>query len=126
MFPLPRWLLDKVAARLIVESLLKVSEGRSLNEAGESALNLFDHARQQTLTLFIVPQTATVLTKSRGIPRYRVVINHFRQHTSVVIGRYFTRWARRLKGYGFTPEDAAVLALATFGTDEERSFLGTH
>jgi hypothetical protein len=125
MFPLPRWLLDKVAARLIVESLLKVSEGRSLSESGESALNLFAHAREQTIALFIVPQTAAVLSKSQGVPRYRIVIEEFRKHTSVAIpDRYFTRWARRLKEYGFTPEDAAVLALATFGIGETQAYLG--
>jgi hypothetical protein len=125
MFQLSRWLLDKVAARLIVESLLKVSEGRSLNEAGESALTLFEHARKQSLTLFIVPQTAAVLSKSQGTPRYGLVIEYFRQYTTVVVpGRYFTRWTRRLKEHGFTPEDAAVLALATFGTDKARTVLG--
>jgi hypothetical protein len=40
--------------------------------------------------------------------------------------RYFKRWARRLQQYGFTPEDASVLALATFGTDKDTSILSMH
>ena len=31
--------------------------------------------------------------------------------------RYYKRWARRLRHFGFTREDAAILALATFGID---------
>jgi len=40
--------------------------------------------------------------------------------------RYFKRWTRRLQTHGFTPEDASVLALATFGTDKEERILGMH
>jgi len=41
-------------------------------------------------------------------------------------GRYFKRWARRLREAGFTREDAKVLALGTFGTDTEGTVLGVH
>jgi hypothetical protein len=38
--------------------------------------------------------------------------------------RYFKRWARRLRDEGFTREDAKVVALGTFGTDEIQSRFG--
>ena len=51
----------------------------------------------------------------------------FRERTEVVFpARYFRRWARRLRDQGFTREDAAVLALATFGTDKDAQVLGMH
>jgi hypothetical protein len=41
-------------------------------------------------------------------------------------GRYLKRWARRLREHDFTREDAVVLALATFGTDEAGDVLGVN
>lgn len=41
-------------------------------------------------------------------------------------GCYFKRWARRLREDTFTREDAKVLALGTFGTDEAGQILGVH
>ena len=40
--------------------------------------------------------------------------------------RYFKRWARRLRDYGFTREDTGVLAIATFGTTSAADMLGMH
>lgn len=39
-------------------------------------------------------------------------------------GRYFKRWARRLREHGFTREDAKVVGLGTFGTDDTGNILG--
>ena len=39
-------------------------------------------------------------------------------------GRYFKRWARRLRECGFNREDAKVLGLATYGTDAAGRILG--
>ncbi len=40
--------------------------------------------------------------------------------------RYFKRWSRRLRDFGFTPEDTRILALASFGTSGGRDVLGMH
>ena len=40
--------------------------------------------------------------------------------------RYFKRWARRLRRRTFSREDAKILALGTFGTDQEGSILGVN
>jgi hypothetical protein len=127
MFPLPRYLLDKVTARYILESLLKSREGRSLDINRVSALHFYRLAVNGSSQLFIVPQTAIFLQRVATLPRYQQVVHDFNQHTSVVVpGRYFTRWARRLREYGFTPEDAAVLALATFGINSTAEVVGMH
>jgi hypothetical protein len=42
----------------------------------------------------------------------------------IQVTRYTRRWARRLREYGFTREDAAILSLGTFGTDLVGGILG--
>ena len=77
--------------------------------------------------MFILPSTESVLRRLEDRPRYSTVIRFFRQRTEVAFPtRYFKRWARRLQDYGFTQEDAGVLALATFGTGKDADILGMH
>lgn len=53
-------------------------------------------------------------------------VRTFKQRVEVIVSaRYWRRWARRLQAFGFTREDARVLSLGTFGTDNDESFLGT-
>lgn len=40
--------------------------------------------------------------------------------------RYNKRWTRRLREYGFSAEDAKVLSLATFGSDEANTILSVN
>ncbi len=120
-----RCLLDKVAARRGVEGLLKLAEARDLSDDELFALDLFQRARAHSVGLFIVPPTARFLQRLEDSPRYGTVIRLFRDRVEVAWPtRYFIRWSRRLRESGFTPEDAAVLALATFGTGEAGSILG--
>ena len=121
-----RCLLDKVTARYILQGLLKLAEGRSLTAGELFALDFFSLANPQTLRLFIAPPTANVLQRLVEFPHYSVVIQLFLDRVEVIVpARYFKRWARRLKDYNFTAEDAAILALATFGTNENGDILGT-
>jgi hypothetical protein len=39
-------------------------------------------------------------------------------------GRYFSRWARRLREHSFTYEDAKILSSASFGVDVEAKQFG--
>jgi len=120
-----RCLLDKVVARRIVEGLLKLAEERELNDDELFALDLYYRASVQAIELFIAPSTAQVLRRLEDLPRYGAIIRLFLARAQVALpARYFARWARRLRDFGFTPEDAAVLALATFGTDESGAILG--
>lgn len=122
-----RCLLDKVTARRILEGLLKLAEVRDLTDDEVYALKLFGRANHEDLRLFIIPPTSSILRQLRNLPRYSALIEIFLNHVEIVFpARYFKRWTRRLQEYGFTPEDAHVLALATFCTGQEADFLGVH
>ena len=122
-----RCLLDQVTARRILEGLLKLAETRDLTDDEIYALDLFERTAHQDLRLFIIPPTSTVLRQLSDLPRYAALIELFLARVEIgVPARYFKRWARRLQEYGFTPEDANVLALATFCTGQEANFLGVH
>jgi hypothetical protein len=120
-----RCLLDKVTARRILEGLLKLAEGRDLTEVELFALDLYQHGRTEEVKLFVVPASELILQRLDSLSRYSAIIHLFRQSIEVAFPtRYFKRWARRLRDYGFTKEDAAVLALASFGTNEKADILG--
>lgn len=122
-----RCLLDKVTARHIVQGLLKLAENRNLTREEIAALDLFSLAHPQEMQLFIVPQTAGVLDRLAQLPHYATIIQLFLGRVDVIVpARYFKRWTRRLRDYGFTKEDAAVLALGSFGTNEAKNILGVN
>jgi len=57
-------------------------------------------------------------------PERVALVSYFLNHVEVLHPtRYFTRWTRRLRDYGFTREDAHVLALGTFGSDEQNRLI---
>ena len=122
-----RCLLDKVTARHIMQGLLKLTEGRDPTDAELFALDLYSRASAQSISLFILPQTEKVLQRLARLPHFAALIRSFLARTQVVQPtRYFKRWARRLRDYGLTKEDAEVLALATFGTNQYADILGMH
>ncbi len=120
-----RCLLDKVTARLAVQGLLKLGEGHALANEELLALDLVLRASRPPHHLFIVPPTASVLHQFAEQPRFSPIIQLFLARVEVLRpAHYFKRWARRLRDLGFAREDAAVLALSTFGTDGGATFLG--
>lgn len=122
-----RCLLDKVTARRILEGMLKLAEARDLTVDEVFALDLFERATDARLRLFVVPSTSNLLRQLRDLPRYSALIDLFLNRVETAVPtRYFKRWARRLQAYGFTPEDAHVLSLATFSTNEQLTSLGLH
>jgi hypothetical protein len=122
-----RRLLDKVTARHILTGLLRLAEARDLTAEEAVALSLYEQAGPHGLWQFMVPSTEGVLRRPEERPRYAAIIRLFRRRVEVAFPtRYFKRWTRRLQAHGFTPEDAGVLALATFGTDKEAQILGMH
>lgn len=122
-----RCLLDKVTARHIMEGMLKLVEGRTVTSTELFALYFYQRARSSGITLFILPQTHNFLKRLEHLSRYVLLIRHFLAVAQVAQpARYFKRWTRRLREYGFTKEDAEVLALATFGTTLSGDILGMH
>jgi hypothetical protein len=109
-----------------LEALFKLASARDLTSEETHALTLFENASSLGVSLFVVPPTDNVLARLALSPAYAPLIAFFRSHTEVIVpARYFKRWARRLRKHGFTREDAAVLALGTFGTDQDAGVLGT-
>jgi hypothetical protein len=106
----------------MLEGLENAARGIALDENERIALGLLSSDAFAGTRLFIVPATANVLRRFYGA-RAEVQTLEKRAET-IVPGRYWRRWARRLQAVGFTREDARVLSLATFGTDMQESFLG--
>lgn len=122
-----RCLLDKVVARYTLSGFLKLAEGTGVNREELFSLDLFARAFPPTLQLFITPASAQVLQRLMELPRYTLIARRFQERVKIVFpARYYTRWMRRLREYNFSKEDAAILALASFGTDEMNTILGMH
>jgi hypothetical protein len=120
-----RCLLDKVTARRILEGLLKLGEARELTEDELFTLDFYARAEVEGLRLFISSPTEYVLQRLETLPRYSAIIHSFRNRVEVAFTtRHFKRWARRLRDYGFTREDAAILALGTFSISTVGGVLG--
>lgn len=117
-----RILLDKNVARKILEGLEKLADGIAPDASEQVALSLFFTETLAGKRLFIVPATANVLKYFFGA---RSEVRIFESRVEIIVpADYWRRWARRLQDVGFTREDARVLSLGTFGTDEQASFLG--
>lgn len=120
--PTSRILLDKNVAGKFLRALEKKGQGIALDPSEIAAVETVDAELANGKRLFIVPQTKNVL--SAFFPK-REEVQFFLDRVEVIVsGEYFKRWARRLQEMGFTREDARVLSLGTFGTDEQQSFLG--
>lgn len=118
-------LLDKATARFAVQGLLKLGEDQALSDQEVLSLDLVLRASRSSSHLLVVPPTANVLGRLAQSSRYDRVVNLFLARVEVARPTlYFKRWSRRLRDLGFTREDTAVLALATFGTDKESAVLG--
>ena len=105
--------------------MLPLDGGEALSSGEKLALDFFTNALSSHQRLFIVPATNNILQRLARNPRYTSAIRHFLDSVEVIKAtRYFKRWARRLRGYNFTPEDANVIALATFGSDHSGSLFG--
>ena len=119
--PAPVYLFDKNVVRRIVAGMVKVQADKRLTQEEDDALALLQEARKGSLHLFIAPEAFNLLRRFTG----RAEVDLFLEIAEVMqAGRYFKRWARRLRGYGFTPEDAKVLSLGTFGTRKAGDILG--
>lgn len=122
-----RYRLDKVVVRYTLDGMLSLSLGRDLTEQQIAAIQLFQGAAARSVDLFIAPASANILGRLQSIPRYDPLIQLFLRRTQVASPtRYFTRWSRRVREFGFAPEDARMLALGSFSTNQARDVLGMH
>jgi len=118
------YLLDKNVVRRSVEGLAGLADRRILTSEEVLALQFLEMAGRLGHRLFIAPASHNILTiRFASRPETRV----FLQQVEVLHPtRYCRRWARRLRTFGFTREDAWELALGTFSTDQAEKVLGVH
>lgn len=119
-----RLLLDKNVARKSVSGLDKMAGGLSLSGAESIALCILEQATKGRIRLFIAPESLHILLSLERTFALHSIRPFLDQVEVVYPGKYFKRWAWRLRQMGFTREDAKVLSLATFGTDEAGEMLG--
>jgi len=120
-------LLDKVIVRYTLDGMLSLSLGRELAEQQFAALKLFQSLATDGGDLFIAPASANILERLQGSGRSEALIQLFLRRVQVAQPtRYFSRWSRRLRAYGFTPEDARMIALGSFSTNLSREIVGMH
>ena len=98
----------------------------ALTEEEQQAVLLVHLARGKEQRLFL-PVEAFNLLQAHGHQIAPAEALMFLKRVEVLYPRrYFKRWARRLRERTFTREDAKVLALGAFGTDEASQILGVH
>ena len=117
-------LLDKNIVRRYFEGVSALARGLTLVEEERRAILLVHLARRKKRRLFISVEVFNLLQAyGRQVSPAETLM--FLKRVEVLYpGRYFKRWASRLRETGFTREDAKVLALGTFGTDAEGAVLG--
>ena len=116
--PMPTYLLDKNVVRRIVEGLTHPDR---LTDEEATAIALWRALRRSRNRMFISAETANIMGRFSTWREIRLFLDTVE---TMYAGRYFKRWARRLREYGFTREDAKVLGLATYGTDAAGEVLG--
>lgn len=122
-----RYLLDKDVVRYTMDGMVHLSLGRELTDEQLAALQLFQSSAPGQVDLYLSPASANILGRLQSIGRFDAIIQVFLRRVQIAMPtHYFTRWSRRLHQFGFTPEDARLLALGTFGTNHRRDILGMH
>jgi hypothetical protein len=103
----PTYLLDKNVIRRAIAGIAKAELGRPLTREEDDCLSLLHEARTGKLRLFISIEAFNILQRLSE----RVEVQVFLASTEIMqVGRYFKRWARRLREHGFTSEDAKMTA----------------
>jgi len=111
-------LLDKNIARRYLEGVSALARGELLAVEERQVVFLVHQAANLGTQLAISPETFNLLMAHgrRLAPAETVML--LRRTKVVYPTRYFKRWARRLRQRTFSREDAKILALGTFGTDQ--------
>lgn len=112
------YLLDKNVVRRIVEGLTHPDR---LTDEEATAIALWRALRQLKSPMFISAETANIMGRFSTRREIRLFLDTVEV---MYAGKYFKRWARRLREHGFTREDAKVLGLTTYGTDAVAEILG--
>jgi len=121
-----RLLLDKNVVRRYFEGVSALARGLAPTEEEQQAILLVHLARGKGQRLFIPVEISNLLQAHRHQIAPAEMLMFLKRVDVLHPSRYFKRWARRLRERTFTREDAKVLTLGTFGTDEAGRILGAH
>jgi hypothetical protein len=118
-----RCLLDKNLIRYILTGLY-YGRLRPLTPLEVNALTLWRTAEKHGVALFISRYTFNVLQRLRPYAVAQIVLDAMPVLSPT---HYHTRWTRRVReSTGLTREDAAMVALASFGSNDAGDLLGVH
>lgn len=117
-----RYLLDKNIVRLAVVAL-RYGDKRELSKLERNSLAFIQQTYQNGDALFISDTSYNILQAWQTYREIQILYNL----TNVFIPtRYYKRWSRRIRETsGLAPEDAAMIALGTFGCARHEQILGT-
>lgn len=115
------WLLDKNVVRRAIEGIAASMVAVPLTTEKSEALRLLRWGKRNNIRMMIAPEIANILSRRDHL----LSVQLLRREVDVILrGRYFQRWARRFRDYGFTPEDAKILSYGTFGFQPTSLVLG--
>ena len=118
-----RCLLDKSVARYAIAGL-HYGRLRPLTPLETGVLSCWRAAEERDVALYISLASYHILQRLAGYAEVRVLLDSTQVLSPT---RYHTRWTRRIQETtGLAREDAAMVALATFGGDPQGRILGTH
>lgn len=113
-------LYDKGVIRRVYERRVRLTLGESPTLLQVEAANAYARLSAITTRLYITEQTANILRRRTPSIAAPLLIDL----QPLKKGRYLRRWARRLRDFAFSPEDAIVLAYGSFGVNLNISGVG--
>jgi len=118
-----RCLLDKNVLRYVIAGLY-YGRLRPLSSLEMSVLSCWRAAEERGVALYISLASFHILQRLAGYAEVRVLLDSAQVFSPT---RYHTRWTRRIQETtGLAREDAAMIALASFGSDPRGRILGVH
>jgi len=101
------YLLDKNIVRKAAVGFALLRLRRTVPAVERRCMALLLQGQRQTVRLFIARETYNILVRHETRIEARIVLSLVEV---LERGRYFKRWARRLREHGFTSEDASLLS----------------
>ena len=117
-------LLDKNIARRYLEGVSALARGEPLSIEERRVVTLIHQAAGLGNQLGLSRETYNLLMAYGRQQAPAETLMLLRRIEVLDPTRYFKRWARRLRQRTFSREDAKILALGTFGTDQDGAILG--
>jgi hypothetical protein len=113
-------LFDKGVIRRVYERRVRLARGAPPTLSQVEAANVYAHLSTPSYALYITTQTEQVLRRRPTLFAAPLLM----ETRPLQKGRYLRRWARRLREFLFSPEDAIVLAYGSFGIDLNSTQVG--